>query len=305
MSSFLVWKHIGMDLLKGYSDDSGTEDAEQCVENDEESRSAVGSSKKTELNSGGHSAIDFFGLNDDCEEEPEEPPSKKTKEYKIGSKGSDVQVEVPDSDFWKNFTPPDDLQEYSGILKKNKDQHLHSLEGKRERVQSFQQNCAQQTKRRHFNERGIYEQISHSGAQGSSFRTCHSQKSPSTNVEHTQRQLFYIHSKISPHLTKTSNIQNRYPQKIEREVDDYKETVNRVVWNNPPYCHLFLSASMDGSVRIWNIWTQLSPCVQSLCVHKRAVKDAVWSQDGRHVLSCSYDKTARWIDVDKGIPWFQ
>lgn len=207
-----------------------------------------------------------------------------------------MQVEVPDSDFWKNFTPPDDLQEYSGILKKNKDQHLHSQEGKRERIQSYQQNCAQQTKRRHFNE---------SGTQGPSFWTCQSQKSPSTNVEQTQRQLFYIHSKISPHLTKTCNIHNRYPQKIEREVDDYKETVNRVTWNNPPYCHLFLSASMDGSVRIWNIWTQLSPCVKTLSVHKRAVKDAVWSKDGKHVLSCSYDKTAKWIDVDKGIPWFR
>ena len=35
--------------------------------------------------------------------------------------------------------------------------------------------------------------------------------------------------------------------------------------------------------------------------HSKAVRDVEWSQDGRSLLSCSYDKTAAVTDVEKGV----
>ena len=35
--------------------------------------------------------------------------------------------------------------------------------------------------------------------------------------------------------------------------------------------------------------------------HTKAVRDVEWNQDGKKLLSCSYDKTAAVIDVEKGI----
>ena len=34
--------------------------------------------------------------------------------------------------------------------------------------------------------------------------------------------------------------------------------------------------------------------------HNKAVRDVEWSQDGKTLLSCSYDRSAAVIDVEKG-----
>lgn len=54
-------------------------------------------------------------------------------------------------------------------------------------------------------------------------------------------------------------------------------------------------------LQIWNIWSQLKSCVKILPNHTKAVRNVEWSDDGRKLLSCSYDKTASVIDVEKGI----
>lgn len=292
-----------MDLLKNYSDESESDDAEQSVMNECLTDSGLNKSiSKTES----QSTVNFFGLNDEPEEENYEIPSKRSTQYKMVSNDSEMQVEVPDSEFWRNFIPPENVQDFSKQVERGaevKVHHSQKYRGKRQRTQECQQYPHHQEyyqKRERNDNNGRSTPASHhDGRKSTGEPYCSAQNNSMSCESQTQRQLFYVHSKISPHLTKC-NTHNKCPQRIERELEDNKQTVNRVMWNYPPYCHLFLSASMDGSIRIWNIWTQLAPCVKHLSVHKRAVKDAVWSRDGRHILSCSFDKTAKWIDVEKG-----
>nr|XP_022332325.1 WD repeat-containing protein 25-like [Crassostrea virginica]XP_022332326.1 WD repeat-containing protein 25-like [Crassostrea virginica] len=293
-----------MDLLKNYSDESESDDAEQSVMNECLTDSGLNNSiSKTES----QSTVNFFGLNDEPEEENYEIPSKRSKQYKMVSNDSEMQVEVPDSEFWRNFIPPENVQDSSKQVERDaevKVHHSQKYRGKRQRTQECQQyphyQEYYQKRERNDNNGRSTPAFHHDGRKSTGEPYCSAQNNSMSCESQTQRQLFYVHSKISPHLTKC-NTHNKCPQRIERELEDNKQTVNRVMWNYPPYCHLFLSASMDGSIRIWNIWTQLAPCVKHLSVHKRAVKDAVWSRDGRHILSCSFDKTAKWIDVEKGI----
>ncbi|XP_062621880.1 WD repeat-containing protein 25-like [Saccostrea cucullata] len=299
-----------MDLLKNYSDESETEDEGPKEEKDTEGNSIDKSSFSKMKSDAGEqfNVVDFFGLND-SDEESEEPPVKKTRKFQLESqKGTDSYVEVPDSNFWRNFTPQENPEDDNNLLEKTKVEKGPHAEAYQIRTQGSQVYHQTKVHPRSYQASGQVSEYVTKGhghcntpndLAGQTFnRTPQSQQRFSSHTE-SQRQLFYVHSKIAPHLMK-NNIHNRYPRQVEKELGDHTQTVNRVMWNNPPYCHLFLSASMDGTVRIWNIWTQLSPCVKVLSFHKKAVKDAVWSLDGRHTLSCSYDKTAKWIDVEKG-----
>ncbi|XP_061173839.1 WD repeat-containing protein 25-like [Saccostrea echinata] len=302
-----------MDLLKSYSDESETEDEGEEKHGEENSENKSNCNKTKSDSAEQSNVVDFFGLNDNSDEESQEPPLKKTRKYQLGSqKGTDSYVEVPDSNFWKNFTPQENPDDHNSFLEKRnveKSVHAENHQIRTQRGQVYHQTQVHprsscQTNRGKvsgYRTKGHDHCTAPSDLTSQTFiRTHQSQQSFSSSIEsQTQRQLFYVHSKIAPHLMK-SNMNNRYPHQVEKELEDHTQTVNRVMWNNPPYSHLFLSASMDGTVRIWNIWTQLSPCVKLLNIHKKAVKDAVWSLDGRHILSCSYDKTAKWIDLEKG-----
>lgn len=64
---------------------------------------------------------------------------------------------------------------------------------------------------------------------------------------------------------------------------------------------LLASAGMDNLARIWNVWNASDQqMVQQLSSHTAAVKDIQWSTDGKHLLSCGFDKVARLTDVEYG-----
>lgn len=65
--------------------------------------------------------------------------------------------------------------------------------------------------------------------------------------------------------------------------------------------HLLVSAGMDQTVCIWNVWSRDQKKARILSCHHGAVKDVKWSPYGLFVLSCGYDCTSRLIDVERGI----
>jgi len=121
-----------------------------------------------------------------------------------------------------------------------------------------------------------------------------------------KKSCFTVHHKLAPHLNTSTESINRSPKKIFRVLPGHSGTVNRIHWNVPEYSHLLLTASMDSTVRVWNVLSarDSDPCVQTLQVHSKAVKSARWSACGRQILSCSYDKFAKLTDVECGMVSF-
>jgi len=114
---------------------------------------------------------------------------------------------------------------------------------------------------------------------------------------------FVLHYKIAPHLqdARMNKLICRHPKKVIAVLPGHAGTVNRINWCTAEYGQLLLSASMDSTVRIWNVFSSSSDsCVRTLKCHAKAVKDAVWIDSGKQIISCGYDKTARISDVEHG-----
>ena len=113
-----------------------------------------------------------------------------------------------------------------------------------------------------------------------------------------QTSCFYVHHKISPALHQKETC---YPPTRKYVcLKGHVGAVNRVRWSKPEFSHLIASACMDNTVKIWNIFSPTSHCVQTFYRHTKAVKDVTWSPSGKEVLSCGYDRTARLCDIVKG-----
>ncbi|GAB9467409.1 hypothetical protein Gpo141_00004755 [Globisporangium polare] len=87
------------------------------------------------------------------------------------------------------------------------------------------------------------------------------------------------------------------PSRITLQLKDHTGAVNCVQWS-PSHTHLFLSASMDSSVRIWDCQKPQQPCRRTLLHHNKGVKSARWSLDGTHILSGGYDGRAIYTDTE-------
>ena len=116
------------------------------------------------------------------------------------------------------------------------------------------------------------------------------------------KSCFTVHHKIAPRLNTSRQRINQVPRKVFRVLPGHSGTVNRIHWCIPEYSHLLLTASMDATVRVWNVFSSrgCEPCVRTIKVHSKAVKAARWSTCGRQILSCSYDKSAKLTDVECG-----
>ena len=117
-----------------------------------------------------------------------------------------------------------------------------------------------------------------------------------------KKSCFAVHHKLAPHLHTVTQNTNRIPKKTLRVLPGHSGTVNRIHWNIAEYSHLLTTASMDATVRVWNVLASRDsdPCVRTLKVHSKAVKAARWSACGRQILSCSYDRFVKLIDVECG-----
>jgi len=74
--------------------------------------------------------------------------------------------------------------------------------------------------------------------------------------------------------------------------------VNCVRWSKPSG-HLLASGSMDHLVKIWDIFRSRE-CVLTLKSHKGAVRDLQWNHDGTHLITASFDSTAKLHDIETG-----
>ncbi|KAL8529841.1 hypothetical protein ACS0TY_007048 [Phlomoides rotata] len=99
---------------------------------------------------------------------------------------------------------------------------------------------------------------------------------------------------------KGSVVSNRTTGQLSATMDGHSKSVNAVRWS-PTHAHLLVSAGMDHTVCIWNVWSGGQKQARVFDCHQAAVKDVTWSQEGLSVLSCGYDCTSRLVDVEKGM----
>ena len=188
---------------------------------------------------------------------------------------------LPDSDFWKGENEEDIYWDDPNKIWKKKFKFKESMTPKRRTSNEYQTEFTKED-------------------------TVSAKKlKPNESVLHYESKplsisCFNVHKRIAPYLnegwTGTS-----IPKKSE-SLQGHSGAINNIKWCSSQYSHLLLTCSMDATVKIWNVFTTSTSdkCVQVFPQHSKAVKDAVWTTDGKNVLSCGYDKTVRLLDVVKG-----
>ncbi|KAL3874202.1 hypothetical protein ACJMK2_037248 [Sinanodonta woodiana] len=263
---------------------------------------------------------DYFGLSEtdnDDESNTSILSKSKIKPIKTGKKRSvrvgDVEVEIPDTSFWSDTSCSDvqtlnDSQSRTHATKKYRHSALHALGTMYGSINTrspyMKRHLAQDNK----SIARVKVKQEHTVLVRDAFDGERINNTPLDKVKTSkfgkeglavERKLFNIHPRIAAHLHKKENY-SHIPRKIEKQLNAHNGVVNRVKWNCPDFSHLFLTTSLDTTVKIWNTWTQRDPCAAELRGHTKAVKDAEWSHCGRKILSCGYDKTALLTDVETG-----
>jgi len=208
--------------------------------------------------------------------------AQQVTKRKIKVNNEALDVEIPNSSFWSD-TKDLDLQllqnTHRKSLKKPRHFSQHGSENAKYQLQNF-------GKRRTGPTQGMEASTGEFGERAADAKT--------------KRKIYFVHPKVTPHLQR-HGVHCKVPTTKEWTNAAHAGATNRIKWNIPTYSHLLVSCSMDTTVKIWNVWSKLDPCVQVLRSHDRAVKDVGWNHDGKQILSSSYDKTAVVSDVETGI----
>lgn len=286
----------------GINDEKSCETKKNVKNVHEESYETAGKSgdMKEEMHDSGNSTEDFLGIF--SQESLRAQRSEKIMKHEevvrksVNVDNEKVTVEIPNSSFWKDI-PVDDIEVDQETASGREEDVLHKMY-KRDR--------------KHLDKRCDYggQPGDNHGHQRFLKRTkfsnelIHSVNKDTQQtvgcIESERRKIYFVHSKITP-LLHNKRMTCRLPSSKEWDNPGHAGAVNRLKWNIPNYSHLLVTCSMDSSVKVWNIWSQLDPCVQVLRGHSKAVRDVTWNQDGRQLLSSSYDKSAIVSDVEKGV----
>ncbi|XP_073494512.1 WD repeat-containing protein 25 isoform X2 [Phyllobates terribilis] len=119
------------------------------------------------------------------------------------------------------------------------------------------------------------------------------------HISHSARNIYRVSEYLGPHLPlKYSN--SGIPKKVIFQMKEHTGPVNRVQWCPvKSSSHLLLSASMDGTCKVWDaVDSGKSLCTVSC--HRAAVRDAQWSLCGRKILTGGFDSFLHLTDVETG-----
>ncbi|CAI9740565.1 repeat-containing 25-like [Octopus vulgaris] len=269
--------------------------------------------------------FNFFALNDDDDEEEGnkregktssaadttnlwyKSPQKTVSDFVINHDGSSVSL--PSVDFWKGISEeeianPGKLKEH--FLKNVTDSEtiITPFDEEEEELTAPEQEASMSSK-------ALVPDLQESSCvkaytskkqrlHKSENRGTTSESLPGINSMQTKRKLYFVHSKIGPYQSKAFPGPNQIAKKKETTIQAHVGSINRIRWCVAQYSHLLLSVADDSLVKIWNVWSLLEPCVQTVTHHSSCVKDAEWSSCGRHVLTCGYDRKAVVTDVETG-----
>ncbi|KAJ8341646.1 hypothetical protein SKAU_G00339370 [Synaphobranchus kaupii] len=104
---------------------------------------------------------------------------------------------------------------------------------------------------------------------------------------------------VRPYLERQCN-GAELPRRVRLRIQAHQGPVNTVQWCPVPHLsHLLLSASMDGTAKVWD-GAGGGRCLRTCSSHSGAVRDACWSQCGRRLLTGSFDRRVRLTDVETG-----
>lgn len=67
----------------------------------------------------------------------------------------------------------------------------------------------------------------------------------------------------------------------------------------PKYGHFILSGNAEGHVKLFDVIRDKS-CAMTYVGHTKAIRDVCFTNDGRHFLSASFDKTVHYWDTEVG-----
>jgi len=89
------------------------------------------------------------------------------------------------------------------------------------------------------------------------------------------------------------------PKKILVKQKEHSKAVTSVNWN-PNVPHILASTSLDSQIILWSVSKKSLSVANKLATHELAVKDCKWNLNGKHLLTGSFDKSAKVTDVQSG-----
>ncbi|KAM3722366.1 Pre-mRNA-processing factor [Dirofilaria immitis] len=88
------------------------------------------------------------------------------------------------------------------------------------------------------------------------------------------------------------------PKKHIHTYRGHNKGINCLRWF-PRSAHLFISASMDSKIKLWEVYGKRS-VVRTYAGHKMSVKDVTFNNDGTEFLSASFDRYIKLWDTETG-----
>ncbi|KAJ8394216.1 hypothetical protein AAFF_G00047990 [Aldrovandia affinis] len=115
----------------------------------------------------------------------------------------------------------------------------------------------------------------------------------------SSKLLTEVSDSVRPYLgTRCSGAE--LPRRVRLRFQAHQGPVNAIQWCPVPHLsHLLLSASMDGTAKVWD-GTGSGQSLRTCSSHGGAVRDACWTPCGRRLLTGSFDTKVKLTDVETG-----